>query len=72
MPNSGCTAYASELRERIRIVRLKPVAKRAPQKPISRPRGAAFDYVVLAVKEVGGIAGIKGKRLKAGERSKNR
>src|SRR6516162_9164342 len=65
-------AYATEGCVHVRIAGLEPVAERAAHHAPGRTRRAALHHVVLAVKEVGRIAGIEGKRSEAWKRLKGR
>src|SRR5579884_2615610 len=64
--------YAPESRIHVLVMRLEPVAEGTPQHACGGARRSAFHDVVLAVEKVGGVAGIKRKALKAGERSEER
>ena len=64
-------AHTTEGRVNERIVRLEPVAERTPQHARRSTRRSALHHIMFSVKEVGRVAGVKGKRLKARERRKN-
>ena len=54
----------------VRVMRLEPVAKRAAQHACGGARRSAFGYIVLAVEEIRGVAGIEGHGRESGERRK--
>src|SRR2546427_4218771 len=63
----GLSFHAPKSRVNVRIVRLKPVAGRPAQHARSGACSPAFCDVMLAVKEVGGVARIKRKWLEPGK-----
>src|ERR1019366_3459061 len=67
----GLVFDAAKTGVRERIVRLEPIAKRSPQHARSGPRRCSLHDVMLVVKEIGRIAGVKRKRLKTGKRGED-
>src|ERR1700758_213840 len=55
----------------VRIMRLKPVAKRPAQHASGCTRRTAFDDVVLSVEEIGRVARVKRERLESRKRCKD-
>src|SRR5579863_9742942 len=79
--NSGCAGHDWILQLRLRkaelcvhvgIMRLKPVAKRAPQHALRGARRAALHHKMFAVKKIGRVTRVKRKRFEAGKRRENR
>src|ERR1019366_2581185 len=64
--------HAAKSGVHVRVMPLKPVAKRPPEHTRVRSRRSSLHHKMFAVKKIRGVTRIKRKRLKSWKRAKNR